>query len=64
MHSLVRQQDPGKVHILSISPQSFQIVEFPGFLREHMDDQRAIVQQLPGVAAVAFTAQHLFAQLL
>lgn len=52
------------IHKFRVRPQAFQIVELPGFLGKNVDDDAAVIQQLPGIAPVAFPAEHLLPQLL
>ena len=56
--------DAGQVHGLCVCPEPLQVVEVPGLVGKHVDDDGAVVQQLPGVTTVALTAQHGLAQLL
>ncbi len=52
-----RGDDLAKIDLFRHRPKAAQIVELPGFLGEYMNDQAAVIQQLPGIAPVAFPAQ-------
>ena len=61
---LFGQQDVADVDVLGVCPQALQVIEGSCLVGEDVDDHGTEVQQLPGVAAVALTAQQLLAQIL
>ena len=62
-HEYWEKNDTADVNGFCVCPQALQGVELTGFLGEHVNNDGAVVQQFPGIATVAFPAQHGLAQL-
>ena len=63
-YKLLRNDDIADIDGFSVCPQALQVVKGAGLVGEDVDDHGTEVQQLPGVAPMAFPAQQLFAQIL